>query len=71
MKKKSFNMQFAFILDAFGQKMNKQRNRFLNFGLNTTTLTSIRKHCVASQPAQTEKKFVGKIRENKIGCLVD
>ena len=38
MKKKSFNMQFAFILknmNVFGQKMNKQPNRAFKFGLNT------------------------------------
>ena len=30
-----FNMQFAFILNGFGQKMNKQLKRVFNFGLNT------------------------------------
>ena len=32
---KSFNMRFAFILNEFGRKMNKELNRVYKFGLNT------------------------------------
>ena len=35
LKKNGFNMKFAFILNGFGQKMNKWLNRVFKFGLNT------------------------------------
>ena len=34
MKKKCCNMQFAFILNGFGQKIHNWRNRVFKYGLN-------------------------------------
>ena len=58
MRKNSYNMQFAFMLNRFSQKMNKRLNRVFKFRLNTYDYITLG---FAKKGQFTNKKGNGKL----------